>query len=191
METVLYTVKPGDTLYAIAKRFCTTVNILARYNGLVDPDYIEAGQVLRIPVSAIPKPKAVPYREYIVKKGDTLTAIAEKSGVNYLVIAAYNALSDADVIQEGQVLKIPFPLPKDTKPLPSVTTSADTFSDGTQAAEGSDLTYTVQEGDTLYQIARRFGVSVPYLINRNRLCQPDKLRIGQTLILKQNPSEPV
>ena len=47
--TILYAVAPGDTLWSIAKNFGTTVNDIARYNGISDPDLIYPGQVLSIP----------------------------------------------------------------------------------------------------------------------------------------------
>lgn len=220
METVLYTIKQGDTLYAIAKRFCTTVNMIARYNGIVDPDRIEVGRVLRIPVSEIPamqREKASPYREYIVKKGDTLAAIAAKNGVGLQRIAAVNGLTDPDSIQEGQVLRIPFPLNKDSEqetviqPGDTLTAIAERVGvmpeqiaqrnnivdqDVLLAGESlllptdeterdAPLEYVVQEEDTLWQIAQRYGVTVSYLVNKNRLCQPDYLQVGQILLIRQ------
>lgn len=47
-STVKYTVKPNDTLSAIASRFNTTVNDIAQKNGIVDPNKIYPGQVLII-----------------------------------------------------------------------------------------------------------------------------------------------
>ena len=44
-----YTVKPGDTLSAIAKQFKTTVEALVASNGIKNPDIIRVGQVLTIP----------------------------------------------------------------------------------------------------------------------------------------------
>ncbi len=44
-----YVVQPGDTLSAIAGRFGTTVDAIARLNGIADPNFISVGQVLRIP----------------------------------------------------------------------------------------------------------------------------------------------
>ncbi len=214
METVIYTVKQGDTLYSIAKRFGTTVSMIARYNGIIEPDNIEAGRVLRIPVSEIPamcRERAMPYREYIVKKGDTLAAIAEKTGVGSQRIAGFNGLNDPDRIAEGQVLRIPFPI-TDSKEKEYVVQSGDTLTSVAQKTDTTvqqiaqrneipdvdmitagesilvpqqTLSYQVQTGDTLWQIARRYGVSVPYLVNMNRLCQPDSIQAGQVLIIRR------
>lgn len=48
MATVNYTVRPGDTLWNIAEKFDTSVNDIARYNGISDVNQIYPGQVLRI-----------------------------------------------------------------------------------------------------------------------------------------------
>lgn len=56
-----YTIQPGDTLTAIARRFGTTVEALARVNGIADPDRIYAGRTLQLPdprVKPQPKPPA-------------------------------------------------------------------------------------------------------------------------------------
>jgi murein DD-endopeptidase MepM/ murein hydrolase activator NlpD len=53
-----HVVAPGETLFAIARRYGTTVEELARLNGLKDPDRIRAGQVLRVrPVEEVALPK--------------------------------------------------------------------------------------------------------------------------------------
>ncbi|MBP5207507.1 MAG: LysM peptidoglycan-binding domain-containing protein [Clostridia bacterium] len=49
---VEYTVKPGDTLIGIARKYGTTYKILAEYNGIKDPDLIHTGQIIKIPCPA-------------------------------------------------------------------------------------------------------------------------------------------
>lgn len=75
MPSIVYTVREGDTLWNIAKAYGTTVNDIARYNGIVETDVIYPGQRLRIFVPEESTPKW-----YVVRPGDTLTKIAEKFG---------------------------------------------------------------------------------------------------------------
>ena len=86
MEPVIYTVRPGNTLFAIAQLFGTSANDIARYNGIVYPYTIYPGQKLRIPVEEI-----VPPQFYFVRPGDTLYAIANRYGLDLNTLVAYIA----------------------------------------------------------------------------------------------------
>ncbi len=98
--TIEYTVQAGDTLWAIARTYGTTVDVLKSYNGLTS-DMLRIGQVLKIPASQTPS-----YTEYTVRAGDTLWAIARTYGTTVDAIQKLNGLT-GDVINIGQVLKIP------------------------------------------------------------------------------------
>lgn len=181
MEIVIYTVQPGDTLYQIAQKHGTTVNMIARYNGIPDPDVIDAGRLLRIPVSEIPKMKPphciLPTLDYLIKKGDTLAGIAAVYGLDTDGLASFNGISDPDRINEGDVLKIPlsfvsYPMSENADaPVPEA------------APEKKENEYIVQTGDTLWKIARAYGTTVSDLINLNRLTCPDMIYPGQVLII--------
>lgn len=177
METLIYTVRKGDTLFQIAKNFGTTVNMIARYNGIPDPDVISEGQLLRIPVSDIPKCMDKYNRQattdYIVKAGDSLFTIAQKYNASIEGIAELNNLESPDMIKEGQVLKIPLSCVS-LKP-------ADEIPDNNEGR----LEYTVKSGDTLWQIAKKYGVSVAYLINLNRLTEPDCIYPDQIIVIRK------
>jgi LysM repeat protein len=97
-----YTVKPGDTLGAIAKRSGVSVTALASANGIKDVNRVYAGQQLQIP-GATPGP--APQR-YTVKSGDTLGGIARKLGVSVASLAKANGISNPNRIKVGQVLTI-------------------------------------------------------------------------------------
>lgn len=96
-----YTVRPGDTLWAIARRYGTTVAAIATANGIRDPNRIYPGQELRIPASGSD------FTAYTVRPGDTLWAIARRFGSTVTAIAAANAIQNPDLIDPGQVLRIP------------------------------------------------------------------------------------
>lgn len=94
-----YIVKSGDTLSGIASKFGTTYQELARVNGIVNPNLIYVGQVLKINGQAQEK-------TYIVKSGDTLSGIAKKYNTTYQAIARKNNIANPNKIYVGQVLKI-------------------------------------------------------------------------------------
>jgi lysozyme len=110
-----YTVRPGDTLSAIADRYGTTVDALSRANGIANPNEIEAGQVLTISHAPFGSTSpAVPAahvssgpRTYTVQPGDTLSAIAARYGTTAETIAQANHIEDENLIDVGRVLTIP------------------------------------------------------------------------------------
>lgn len=103
-----YTVKAGDTLYAIAIRNGVTVNQLVKANNLKDANVIKVGQVLTIPKTAVqkPAPSKPAVITYRVKAGDTLYAIARKNGTTVQKIVQDNNIKNPSLISIGQVLTI-------------------------------------------------------------------------------------
>ncbi len=99
---------------------------------------------------------------YVVQPGDTLLGIALKLNVPAATLQALNGLTNPDMLRVGQVLTLPAPRTAGT--------------------------YVVQAGDTLGAIALRFRVSVDDLMRANRLADPDKLRIGQRLVIPSGGS---
>ena len=98
-----YTVKSGDTLSKIARKFGTTVNNLVALNGIANPDQIAAGTT--ICVKAKGSQPGGTY--YTVKQGDTLYSIARKFGWTASYLAQVNTIPNPDEIYAGRVLWIP------------------------------------------------------------------------------------
>jgi LysM repeat protein len=107
-----YTVRKGDTLWAIARSHGTTVPLLVDLNGLRDPNNIAVGQTLRLPAGEAPAAAKTPAAgtiTYTVRKGDTLWSIAAHklgNGSRYAEIKSLNKLT-SDVVTVGQKLKLP------------------------------------------------------------------------------------
>ena len=106
-----HTVRPGDTLGAIARRYRTSVEAIRRLNGLRGT-LIRPGQVLRVPSrggveAAPPAPAAKPGESvaYIVRLGDTLFQIAKTYNTTVEAIKAANGLA-SDILVVGQKLVI-------------------------------------------------------------------------------------
>lgn len=96
--------------------------------------------------------------EYIVNEGDTLEGIARKFGVPKEEIKRINKLED-DIVVEGMILDVPVNY------------------------EENPLIHTVKKGETLYKIAKKYGISVEELKRINHLTD-NNLKIGQKLIIK-------
>jgi|GEM_PF-367852 len=102
---VVYTVKRGDTLAAIAWRYGVTVSAIVAANDLRNPNVIYIGQRLCIPAIAPPQPCQPTV--HIVQRGETLAAIAWRYGVTVSAIVAANGLRNQNLIYVGQKLVIP------------------------------------------------------------------------------------
>ncbi|MBU7538214.1 LysM peptidoglycan-binding domain-containing protein [Leuconostoc lactis] len=120
-------VKAGDTLSGIAQANNTTTDELAKTNNISDQNLIIAGQTLTV---ADTKPAAISADGtiYTVQAGDSLSKVAEHTGVNVATLKALNGLSATDLIVTGQTLAL--------KAAPAAT--APTV---TAAEQAQDLTY--------------------------------------------------
>jgi LysM repeat protein len=164
-----YVVQWGDSLSNIAYRYGISVQALMSANGLTNPNFIYAGQVLTIPGASAPPvspaPSTTPAKTYYtVVWGDTLESIAYRYGTTVAAIMQANNLANSWYIYAGQLLVIP-----SGTALP-VTYPAATY-------------YTVQYGDTLNQIAIRYNTTVWALVQANNLPNASLIYPGQMLII--------
>ena len=101
MEQVIYTVRPGNTVFAIAQFFGTTVPLIANANALTYPYTIYPGQQLVIPIEEISSPSY-----YIVRPGDSIWSIASRYELDVPTLIKLNGLENPNVIYPGQVLRL-------------------------------------------------------------------------------------
>lgn len=102
-----YTVRPGDTLSAIAERYGTTVDALSQANGIANPNEIEVGQVLTVAHAGAAAPASAGVQTYTVRPGDTLSAIASRRGTTVEALCRANGITNPNEIEIGQTLSIP------------------------------------------------------------------------------------
>lgn len=103
-RTIRYVVKPGDRLFRIGLRYGVSWTVIARANGIVNPNLIQPGQVLVIPLSGSADSSSG--RTYTVQAGDTLSGIALRFNTSVQAIMLANNLRSTIIIP-GQALRIP------------------------------------------------------------------------------------
>jgi LysM repeat protein len=114
------TVRPGDTLSAIAKRYGTTVAAIAAANGISNPNQIDAGATIQIPgptpsPAAAPAPSAPPVAPVVantivvVHRGDTLISIAARYHTTVAALVSINKIANPNVVFAGAHLTLPGP----------------------------------------------------------------------------------
>ncbi len=191
-----YVVQRGDNLFRIAQRFGVTTEALAQANGITDPSRIFAGQQLTIPtfdtsapvvenplVGGTPTTHRVTY-------GDSLQSIANAYGMTVEQVMQINNITNPDVIYRGQELTVwdtdsvadPAALPAVEVNVESPIESApvETVADPVQP---TSTNYTVQPGEHLAQIARRFNVEWTNIAVANNITNPDQIFAGQVLTI--------
>lgn len=170
-EVVLveHQVAAGETLSGIALRYGVTAAVILEANNLRNPDALRVGQTLVIPgavvaADAASAPAASQSATHTVAAGETLSSIALRYGVSTQAVVDANRIANPNALRVGDVLTIP-----------GVTQA--------QVEAASRVTHTVAAGETLFAIARRYGVSVDALAEANRLTNPNQLTVGQELVI--------
>lgn len=143
------------------------------------------------PPTAVPPTTAPPPQtgivEYIVRGGDSLSAIALRFNTTVRAISQLNGIVNPNLIFAGQRLRIP--QGTGTAPLPT-SVVLPTLPGGVQPTTPPTAapvrTYRVQPGDTLYYIALRFGVPLSRIIQVNGLLNPNRIFVGQLLVIPAN-----
>ncbi len=110
-----YTIQPGDTLLGIGVRYGIDWQQIASANGLSETSLLQIGQSMRLPDSegrtsaeqAAQVATAGQFRSYMVFGGDTLLSIAARYSITWEEVAAANGLGERDILQVGQILRIP------------------------------------------------------------------------------------
>lgn len=158
---IIYTVKKGDTLYSIALNYNITPDEIKKLNNLTS-NTLSIGQELYIPEGTIIE--EINYVVYQVLPGDTLYSIAKKYNVSEEEIKEYNNLN-SNLLTINQILQIPV-----------------------SEVVSENIIYTVKKGDTLYQIANNYGLTVSEIMNLNNL-NTTLLNVGDILLIPNKLSD--
>ena len=168
----IYTVKAGDNLYSIAKRYDVTVESIQTLNNL-NSTLLSIGQQLKIPVTSSDVTEK--YQTHIVRSRDTLYSIANNYGMTVDELMKLNNLNNTN-LSIGQVLKVKIISSSD------IVLGSQCYGEGYK--EPTYVTYIVKKGDSLYVIAKKYNITVDQLIELNDL-KSNNLSIGQVLKIRE------
>lgn len=182
-------IEPGESLRSIARAYNTTPDALRSAND-IGGDVIRAGDHLMIPTASA---EAETYTqsasnrrartqagggatsvEHVVQQGDTFWDIAQQYGVDVRELAEWNGMAPGDPLRPGQELVVRTAEDGSVQP-------ATAEQSGTREPVREAITYEVRQGDNLYDIAQRFGVSVSQLERWNDIRRDGYLQPGDTL----------
>lgn len=190
---LLHTAKKGETLSSLAERYRTSASVLQELNGMKKPALGRNARLV-IPVTGLPAEDAVPGKEVSaeqveaafkrlddvgkksrtvkVRKGETLKAVASRTGVSVEDLAEANGLSAKSRPKAGTRLKLPG----------AGATVAKKAAPATQGGK-KEMRHVIRRGDTLSKIARVYGVTLEALSERNHLKQGQGLSPGRVLFI--------
>jgi LysM repeat protein len=170
-------VKPGETLSEIAERYGTSVERLMQLNGLRSAKDLWAGSRIQVPGAEGGSNArggggaSSGSGNYTVKPGETLSEIAERHGTSVDRLMQLNNLRSAKDLWAGSRIQVPGASP--ARPASAAAPLNRNARD-----------HKVQPGETLSEIADRYGISMDRLISLNGLKEPNDLQAGSTLRLK-------
>lgn len=190
-----YSVKRGDSLIKIARKFHTTPALIQQVNRL-RTNKIKVRQKLLIPIaskgksyydlssqnrltskqSKLKAPKGTQKLTYTVRPGDTIWDLSRAHKVGVRSLAKWNGMAPTDVLKPGKKLLIYSKKggAKATESLPSLRPEREMI---------KRVGYRVRRGDSLARIASKFGVSVKQLVSWNKLDRKKYLQPGQKLTI--------
>lgn len=194
----------GETLASVARAYGTTVDVLERVNN-VKAGKVRPGRDIVIPLSIhtldeaalapiippIPEktvdetPPAPEKTTHVVRRGDTLYAIARKYDVDVKDLVEWNNMrSIHDPLVLGRMLVI-WSEPPEEEPEPLVLPMmvSAPLAGPPEESVLRQINYVVRRGDTLARVSERFKVSIEEILSWNRLPKNKRLRPGQKITL--------
>jgi len=185
---VIHKVSEKETLYAISRRYGTTVDAIVQYNPTAKTS-LDVGQILKVPYTA-PTRKSTPAAAtgggiiHVVTAGETIFSIAKAYSVSPEDIKQWNNLGD-NALSVGKELTI-----KRRGTASSTTAPVTSTTPATMSRKG---THTVAAKETMFSIARQYNISVDQLKQWNNLTTTS-LSVGQVLVVaspERNATAPV
>ena len=159
---ISHVVESGDSLWALASKYDTEVQIIEQINFL-NNDLLTIGSTLLIPLSKTPTNNFIPYEMHIVSEGDTLWDIANTYNLQVSDLAKMNSIDERSYLQLGQQLTI-----------------GNKNIHRNIESKKRTILYSIKQGDNLYKISELFDVTIKSIKEINDFSD-DSLMPGQII----------
>ena len=192
-------VEAATPLDQLAKRHDVPVLLLAAANGLSSGDTVKAGQKIVLPYNP---PEGEEFYEkvyerggrhhhrggkeiaYRVRNGDNISRISRRTGIGVSALRRNNPHVEWDRLKKGQRLSLYTSRGRATAKAPAAKKVASLEKDlvgPVPEPAGGYISHTIQSGDTLSEIAKKYNVSARQIRAHNKIASPKRLRPGKTL----------
>ncbi len=199
----VHTVRQGDTLWDIGRKYGVTIAQLTSWNGINSSTVLRQGQKLKLGIekqqpknSLPPNPgrtlssatastpvENVTATSYTVRPGDSLWLIARRNNTTVSKLASWNALTKNTKLQLGQVISLQAPAAPDYFYAVNLSSTEANVQPDAVIDQSAAVNYIVKKGDSLWNISKRFGITVALLRKWNNLNENNRIHPGQKLIL--------
>ncbi|WP_373894486.1 LysM peptidoglycan-binding domain-containing protein [Virgibacillus sp. CBA3643] len=156
----IHVVEPGDTLYAIATTYNSTVDAISDANELDAPDNLVVGQAIVIPIIG---------NFYFVQPGDTLSSIAQRFGMSYQELAQVNNFPVENILPVGFQLYIPSQATREITSSAYIEPTSDTVSETLENSAMKNAAYLTYLNLFSYNVNRDGTLEAPPIGNLRQI----------------------
>ncbi len=169
-----HTVRAGDTLYMIARRYNVSMDELVQLNDIRNPNSLSIGMELVITEAQ---------RFHVVARGDTLYRLAQRYDTDVDTLVRANDITNPNFLRLGMNLVIPGDTREGADTTVASTSTAANSAEETTSTPSQATMHTVIRGDTLWGLGRRYGTNPQAIAAASGIAVTSMLRIGQQLVI--------
>ncbi len=174
---IVHLVREGQALWTLAAYYEVDLDYIYRINNLQENDFVNPGDQIIVQLAdgvptPTPLPTATPPYEHTVANGQTMWSIAALHNLSIGELFYFNNLNENSLIQPGDELVVR--LRPGQSPPPTAT---------------PQLTHQITQGQTLWEIALRYGLTLDEILAFNDITETTLLQPGETLFVRQPATE--
>jgi len=170
---IVHVVQEGQALWSLSAHYEVLLSDLLLYNGLTDSSFLSPGDeiIIRLGEGQSPPPTPAPPTSVIVQEGQSLWSIAAVYNVKFGDLLWFNNINEDAILQPGEEIVIRLAEGQAPPPTPTPV-----------------VYHTIRSGQTLWDIALTYGLSLDELLNLNNISAEKILQPGEELMVRVPPA---